>query len=156
MDELNVEAVQAEAKRNEEMSKRRLAEMEKMSTIESAKAIHAYNLATEHCQRISIDLQAAIVELEIVQREEEHVQEEYKKAKREFKEFPTSNQLKTAYKVAKKKYMEVDDRFQKSTDTVQAHKHQLKVAKEHQKKALRDKKKFEAGGSGIEKDWRLR
>jgi hypothetical protein len=156
MDELNVNAIQEEAKRKQEMASRRLKEMKIKLGKEKEKAIHEYNLASENVSKIEIDLSAAIAELEVIQREEERVHDEYRKAKSEFKEFSTSKQLKSAYKIAKKSHNDIKEILTVAQDKLKTFKERYQNARNDKKKARKFKNKFEEGGSGIEKDWRLR
>ena len=156
MDELDAEAVQEEAQRNAEMAERFTKEMEAKSKLEGIKALHEYELSIETCKKLSIDLEAAREELEIVVRDEARLHEEYKRCKAEFKEFPSSSRLKSAFKVAKKNHNDADEKLQSAQNIVNELNEKYIQAKKDKSTKLRLKKKYEEGGAGMEKDWRLR
>jgi len=122
MDELDVKKVQAEAKRTADLANRLLKEGAAKATIEAAKAIHEYNNVVILCNQNEIILSASIQEYEIIEEEHERTMVEYKKRKHEFKEFPTSKQLKGLYKVAKKQLNQVDERLQAALQKVDGYK----------------------------------
>ena len=156
MDELDVKKVQAEAKRTADLANRLLKEGAAKATIEAAKAIHEYNNVVILCNQNEIILSASIQEYEIIEEEHERTMVEYKKRKHEFKEFPTSKQLKGLYKVAKKQLNQVDERLQAALQKVDGYKKEQVELKALKKQKFRYQRKFQEGGVGIEKNWRLR
>ena len=156
MDELDVKKVQAEAKRKADLANRLLKEGAAKATIEAAKAIHEYNNVVILCNQNEIILSASIQEYEIIEEEHERTMVEYKKRKHEFKEFPTSKQLKSLYKVAKKQLNQVDERLQAALQKVDGYKKEQVELKALKKQKFRYQRKFQEGGVGIEKNWRLR
>ena len=123
MDELDVKEVQAEAKRKADLANRLLKEGAAKATIEAAKATHEYNNVVILCNQNEIILSASISNLEKIEEEHERTTKEYKKRKHEFKEFPTSKQLKSLYKVAKKQLNQVDERLQAALQKVDPSSH---------------------------------
>ena len=156
MEELDVQQVQLLAKKNEEMAERRTKEMEERAKIEGVQAVHNYNVSIEVCANYEIQVNAAREELDILKRDEERLRQEYKRAKHEFKEFESSGRLKSAFKVAKKIHHEASEKVAAAEDIFEKLEKNFKDAKADKRKKYKIKKKFDEGGSGIEKDWRLR
>jgi hypothetical protein len=138
------------------MAERRTKEMEEQTIIESAKAIHEYKLAREAFTKAKIDLEAAKSELLIVQRDEERAKEIYARAKADYKELQSSGRLKSAYKVAKKNHLDVLETLRLTESKIENLENSFKEKKLHKIKKNKHRKKFEEGGRGVEKDWRLR
>ena len=156
MDELDAEEVQAQAKKNADMNERQIKVMEEQTIIEGAKAIHEYNVACELFKKIEIELEAARLELEIVQRDEERLKEEYSRTKADFKELQSSGSLKSAYKVAKKHHLDILETLRLKEENLEKLMTLYKETKADKIKKNKHRRKFEEGGRGVEKNWRLR